>query len=326
MTSPQDGDRPDYLSVIRAAMLDAEGLSKIPAPEPLVQGVLFQDSLAWIYGPPGCYKSFITLDIAGCVGTGQSWQGHRVRRGTVLYVVAEGAAGTYQRVQAWQASMGQPMGGVVFLPLAVQVASPAEWSALIAAAAELGPALIILDTQARISVGLEENSATDMGKLIHRIEALRAATSACVALVHHSGRHGEHMRGSIALDGAANTVLRVTKADDLINLECVKQKDAPQFEALKLRAVPYEPSIIISGTVAAGPSTVDTPSVVRLRLAWWNSFETEWVTPKLLGEATGAPRTTLYRSVRALVRAGLAETKGDGSSRRCRLTRDPTVP
>jgi hypothetical protein len=205
-TDPATEQQRNIRKAIREAMYDTAGLARIPAPAPLVENVLFRDSLAWLYGPPGCFKSFIMLDIAGC------------------------------------------------------------------------------------------------------------------------GRAGDHMRGSIAMDGAANTILKVSRAEDIIELECVKQKDAPQFDPLSLRVVPYEPSIVISGTVGPRPSTVDSPSVIRLRLAWWNSCETDWVTPKLLGEVAGLPRTTLYRNITALVRAGMAETKGDGPARRCRLTRDPTVP
>lgn len=323
MSKQQPSEQPDHLTIIRSAMLSARGLASIPAPGPLVPGVLFRDSLAWMFGLPGCGKSFVALDLAGCVATGQLWHGIPVVRGTVLYVAAEGAWGLYPRVQAWESSMGQEMDGVIFLPMAVQLADAAQWRAFIQAAAELGPVLIILDTQARISTMLEENSALDMGKLVHRIEALRAATGACVLLVHHAGRAGEHLRGSIAMDGAASTVIKVKRSDDVIELECAKQKEGPEFDSVLLRLVPYETSAIVSRTLISKNGPCRSPAARRTVALWWATFATDWVSVSMLSETIGIDRGTIYRYMKAQVNAGLVERKGEGSATRYRLISEP---
>lgn len=327
---PEQEAEPTWDERIAAAAIDAQALDTIPVPEPLIPGVLMRDSIAWLFGPPASCKSFIALDMAGCVGTGANWQGFgKPEPGPVLYVVAEGASGLRARVRAWEGAMGAPMRNVRFLPMPVQVTDAAAWAALVRYAVAMGAVLVVLDTQARISVGLEENSAKEMGMFVARVERLRAATRACVMPVHHTGRNGEHMRGSIALDGAADTLIKVSRSEEIILVECAKQKDAAEFSQLRLRAVPFEGSIIVSETIGGPTSTLDSPNVGRLLQAWWSHCETDWVTPKLLADLSGLPRVTLWRATKDLVKAGMAEVRGEGPARRVRLSRQPpgaTIP
>lgn len=323
----EQAEEPTRLDLMRAALVDSEGLQKMNEPVALVGGILYADSIAWLYGAPASFKTFVALDLAGCVGTGENWQGTGpTRQGTVLYVVAEGVSGVRKRVRAWEKAMGTVMKNVKFLPIAVQASNAAEWEALIELAKELNPVLIVLDTQARVTVGMEENSATEMGKFVQSVERLRRSTGACILVVHHTGRGGEHMRGSIAMDGAATTMIKVTRVEEIIDIECVKQKDAPEANTLRLRLVPFETSAILSGTDFLSPSTVGSPATQKLMVEWWDNFETEWVSIRKLSEVTGVPRQTLWRRLNGLVNAHIAETKGEETAKRWRLRSRPAVP
>lgn len=315
-----------FLDRLRAALVDSRGLDSIPEPVPLIQDILFRDSTGWLIGPPGNGKSFVALDMAGCVGTGEPWQGHAVSRGTVLYLVAEGLSGMRQRVRAWEASVGFGMIGVQFLPVAVQAANDMEWHGLVQLAAELRPALVVIDTQARVTVGMEENAAKDMGVFVQRIEALRIASQACVLVVHHQGRTGDHMRGSTALEGAATTIIKVAKDEDLLSIECSKQKDAPPFDPFMLRLIPFDSSAILSLNFDETPHRTDTPATRRALSDWWNSHETDWVSVTSLVESKVVTKPTFHRMKKPLERAGLIQASGEGSQRRYRLTRQPQAP
>jgi hypothetical protein len=316
----------ERLGKLRAQLVDTDGLEDIPEPEPLVPGVLYRDSLAWIYGEPGCGKSFAAIDIAGCVGTGQVWQGYGPAvKGDVIYLVAEGVTGIKQRVRAWEGSMGQRMTGVYFLPVAVQASNAGEWQAFVDLVGEMKPAMVVVDTQARVTVGMEENSNTEMGVLVERVEALRRASGACILTIHHTGRSGEHMRGAIAIDGAATTTIKVEKDEDVINLTCTKQKDAPEFDAFRLRLVQYEDSACLS--LIHGPMTVDIgqPAVRKMLVEWWNSHETDLVSVSTLVESKIVTKPTFHRNAKALERQGLVEAVGGGNARRYRLLRKPEL-
>ncbi|MFG2617767.1 AAA family ATPase [Streptomyces sp. NPDC048507] len=222
----------DPVDALLAELLDASSLDNMPALEPLVGDLLFLDSLARIIGPSGHMKSFVVIDIAGHVGTGMNWHGHHVRQGTVVYLVAEGAAGIRQRVRAWEKHHGLKMDNVLFLPRPVQTRGP-EWDTWIEAMRRLEPALIVIDTQARVSVGVEENSNTELGIVVERLDDLRRATGACVLPIHHTGHIGEHGRGASAAKGALQSEMHVSKRGDnasniVVTMKVGKQKDSEE--------------------------------------------------------------------------------------------------
>ncbi|MFC7880449.1 AAA family ATPase [Streptomyces sp. NPDC057376] len=219
----------DPADALLAELLDATSLDNMPTLEPLVGDLLHLDSLARIIGPSGHMKSFVTIDLAGHVGTGMKWHGHYVRQGTVVYLVAEGARGIRKRVRAWEKHYGLKMDNVLFLPRPVQAMGP-EWDTLIEAMRRLQPQMIVIDTQARVSVGVEENSNTEVGVVIERIEELRRATQACVLVIHHTGHVGEHGRGASSAKGALQSELHVSKKGDnakniVVTVKVGKQKD-----------------------------------------------------------------------------------------------------
>ncbi|WP_020385893.1 AAA family ATPase [Kribbella catacumbae] len=310
-----------YAAIYRNALVDSVGLDTIPEPIPLITATLFTDSTAWIVGKPGHGKSFVALDIAGCVGTGEAWQDRGVTQGLVLYVAAEGVSGMKRRVRAWEQSYGRKMTGVIWLPMAVQAGKPAEWRGLRELAADLKPAMIVLDTQARVTVGMEENAAKDMGEFIDALEKLRQATAACVLTVHHQGRSGDHMRGSTAMDGAATTVIRVEKDEDVITVKNPKQKDVDEFEDIELKLTPCGPSAVLTLTdgKTAGSATAATKTAQR----WYETFQTDKVTATKLIDAELTTKATFYRHVRILIDQGAVMKEEAGRATYYSLTRVP---
>ncbi|MEV0156886.1 AAA family ATPase [Micromonospora sp. NPDC050686] len=314
-----------HVDRIRAALITPDQLDSIPELEPLIGDMLYRNSTAWLIGPPANGKSFVALDMAGSVATGETWQGSPVEQGPVLYLVAEGLTGIKQRIRAWESGQNQKMTGLTILPVAVQAAEGAQWDAFVAVAAEMDPRpnLVVVDTQARVTVGMEENSARDMGQFVQRIEQLREATGACVLVVHHQGRSGEHMRGSTALEGAATTVIKVKKADDLLTVECVKQKDAPEFDKVTLRLISHGPAAILALT---DPGQGGDPTALLeshwLKL-WWESHESDEVSVSVLTKTEVVSEATFHRQKFALIRAGLVERTGAGRNVRYKLTRQP---
>ncbi|MFD3698504.1 AAA family ATPase [Streptomyces sp. NPDC058646] len=217
------------LKALEAELLDSDALDTIEPLDPIIADLLFRDTLTRVYGASGTFKSFMTLDFAGCVGTGTPWHGQQVHQGPVIYLVAEGMKGIRKRVRAWEQHYGRRMTGVKFLPRPVQAMDP-EWMVLVELCRRLRPALIVIDTQARVTVGIEENSNTEMGRVVDRMEQLRGASQACVLLVHHAGHDSDRGRGATAVKGALQTELGVERkgkglCDTTITLKTGKQKD-----------------------------------------------------------------------------------------------------
>jgi hypothetical protein len=234
------GGQGDAVDAFLNELVRGDDLAARPAPVPLVAGLLFRNTLAWLIGESGSFKSFVALDIAQRVAQGQPWAGRATQRGLVLYVVAEGAGGVTLRLRAWRERHGELPVDVLYLTRPVQAGSGGQWDALLGAVIRLRPSLVIIDTQARSTLGIKENDNTEMGRFVEQLDRLRRASGgACVLVVHHIGRGGDHARGASSIDGAQDTELKVTRRGGPKALEAQlvvdKQKDAPDTATVDLR-------------------------------------------------------------------------------------------
>jgi hypothetical protein len=321
----QDVESGGRAGELRGALLDSAALDQLADPEPLIDGILYRDSLAWLHGKPGHGKSFVALDWAACVSTGLPWQMHGVTQGQVLYVIAEGVSGLRQRVRAWEDHAGLRM-QVTFLPMAVQLLNPADVEALIMLAADLEPVLIVIDTQARVTAGADENSAKDMGELVAAVDRIRIATRACILPVHHEARNGENMRGSTALEGAATTQIRVTKDGPVLTVTNPKQKDAPEFDRIRLWLIPRLESVVLSGTEPVGLTGEYTDSEQKIIDTLRDSFGTTGAPGGKLFDVAAVPKTSYYRALNRLVSTGAVINTGTRKRPHYQLPESAEVP
>ena len=257
------GEQPPPRRHLRERLLSYSQLMAMPSPEPLVEGWIWRDTVAWLVGEPGDGKTFAAIDLALSVATGAAWHGHAVKAGNVLYVMAEGSAGGRDRVAAWVKHHrgGDPLPDdrtFAVYPEAIQAGDPAGWAELVEVAGERDLDLIVLDTQARNTVGLEENSSTAMGLFVDQLEAVRRACHGTVLVVHHVPRGGSNPRGASAIDGAAYSILRATKSGPLVTVIQDKQKDGVEGPSLTLQLVQVPGVEIASGVHRAG----DNPAVL----------------------------------------------------------------
>lgn len=265
------------VDALLAELISADGLDAIPALDPLIEGVLDRNSIARVIGTSGHGKSFLMLDISAHVALGRPWHGRDVAAGQVVYMVAEGVAGIRARVRAWEAHHDAALGGhVKFMPRAIQVMDQTEWMTWVAAMARIKPTLIVVDTQARVTAGINENDAKEMGVLVARCELLRQHTGACVVLVHHKGRNGDHGRGSTVVTGALDAEISVTKqGPGRVTVVSEKQKDREDFDPISLDLVKVGESAVLvaHSSVDAGSdpfkraSEITETSPVRDRVA-----------------------------------------------------------
>jgi hypothetical protein len=300
----------DLVDALLAEMLEPDEIISRPPPRYLIHGLLQFDSESWVIGPPGSRKSFVVLDMACRVARGEAWQGRRVHAADVVMIVAEGAGGVGKRLKAWEQANGRiPAGSLRILPRPVQAGDTMAWAVLTEACRRLAVdayergrgMLVILDTQARVTVGLKENDATDMGVFVGAVSAIRAATAGCVLSVHHTGRAGGDARGSSAIDGAQTTELKVTSKGKLTGqLSVEKQKDIEEIEPIRLA--------FTSVTVGQDEDGMDVTSLV---LADQESaaFKVAWEDGEAPGDAESAEiqKEVNPFSVRVVVDAWIRE-------------------
>lgn len=200
---------------------------------PLVKGLLDQGAMTVLYGPSNVGKTFVAMDLGFHVAAGRDYAGMRVSRGAVLYVAAEGGRGAKRRVRALRDKFGVEDVPFFLLPSSVDLRRPdADLRPLISAIRDMMTelrargfdlVLIVIDTLSRAMAGGDENSSVDMGHIVTHFDALRAATSAHLLVVHHSGKNvAAGARGHSLLRAATDTeieigegVVEVTKQRDL---------------------------------------------------------------------------------------------------------------
>lgn len=225
----------------------------MPPQEFIVHGLLPKTGLAVWFGAPGSAKTFLAIDLAmSCASGYANWFGREIKPLTVVYVAGEGLGGLSNRLRAWVDSNCNPDSEITadihF------VAHPpnlfeGEAEKFVTAISALKPNLIIIDTLARSSVGADENSARDMGKVVSGCDALIQRLNCCVLLIHHAGRAGWE-RGSTALRGASDVMLEVKKHDDgtrelVLNGQSAKIKEGAESESIFFKLTPVGDSCIV---------------------------------------------------------------------------------
>jgi AAA domain len=245
-------------------ILTRSELRNLPKPESLIAGVLDKGTVGMLNGFRGTSKSFLALDWTCSVAAGIDWMGHRTDQERVLYVAAEGGYGQSSRVDAWEVEHDTQLDDDLFhlYPQPVQFADPDQAAKLRDLVSTQAYGLIVIDTLARSTVGLEENSARDMGLFVDELYRLRDAlgrAETTILVVHHTGYQQGRARGSSSLEAAMDAVYTVSCPGgenpcphEQVKLVNTKQKDRAQHDDIYLKLVPRA-----GGAVLVGADTDD---------------------------------------------------------------------
>jgi hypothetical protein len=296
-----------------------EALGTLPPIQWLVERRIIAGGLTLLYGPSGTGKSFRALHYALSIAEAYADR-------SVVYIAPEGGQGYRKRAEAWSLHTGRPVPtNIVWLLDAPRLDDPAQHAMLVALLAPLRPILVIIDTLARCAVGLDENSARDMGILINGCDELRKGLAAAapenvpcgVTLVHHTGKSGTGYRGSSALIGAADMAIELTPDGDIVREECAKAKDDKPFDPviLALKPIPEADScVMVPATgrvdILAPLSRHERKVLEVLNLA---IFQATGAKSAQVQEAAGIPKASIYRLLSNLKERGYLtqHAKGD---------------
>ena len=293
-------------------LLSPADLARLPEPTWLIDGVLPRHALCVLYGEPGSGKTFVALSMALSTAANHSWCGKPTVGGDVLYVAAEGLYGLKLRVEAYEKKHGLSADNIRYLGDAFNLLDSGNVETLLTTLRTAGiqPALILLDTLARLMVGGDENSAKDMGLAIAGIDRLRQKTLATVLVIHHTRKNAQIERGSSALRGAADVMIQCEMSDRRdVHLDCVKMKDAEPFKKatlqLELMPVGSSSSLAITTWRDAEADDSDEPlnveetlKILEKQFGSVGASYTEWKREYVA--LTGKSESTFARVVRKL--------------------------
>lgn len=217
--------------------------------EPVIDGLWLIDDwlpksgIAAIYGHPGCGKSFLAIDMAAHIASGEPWAGRHVEQGLVVYVVAEGQTGFRNRLFAMQrAGKIAPDAPFVFIPCPIDMQAPdGDLKALMETIAQVTEqarqplALLVIDTLSK-TFGAGKENTDDMAGYIANCQRVSSAFDCLTAIVHHRPKDSESrdLRGHSSLRGGIETAILV-EAGDIKTATTLKQKDGEDNMAVRFK-------------------------------------------------------------------------------------------
>lgn len=250
-------------------ILSLADLMALPPVEWAVENLLTRQGLGILYAPPGVGKTFFALDLALSIARGVPFHGLETTQGRVLFIAGEGAAGLGKRAKALRYARGWHEDAPLYiLPASVAFANEGDIERLLRTIDAIGEnfSLVVVDTVARALLGHEENSADSMGLFIAACDAIKTHTGGALLGIHHAGKDSARgMRGSSALLGGSDSVLKLSQEYGLLTCEVEKMKDAEAIEPLRFRMVQRaligETSIVLERVEVEGKARVRlTPS------------------------------------------------------------------
>jgi len=327
---PPKGDAADYIAEGRTLDELGQFTGPVPAASParekllltvdelelqsggqwLIEGVI-PEGLAALIGDFGSGKTFVLLDMACSVATGQNWQGMPSRSGYAVYVSAEGRSGLSERIRAWENYHGVPARRLRVVTVPLQLLADGDVNALLKALQQElpePPTVIIIDTLARAMVGGDENGQKDMGVVVAAAERLHLTTGATVIFAHHTNRDGAY-RGSSAFPGALDALAKVTTSGGRLRLSCLKMRNGADFPPVHLQLVPHHESLVVQRIGSSNESIPSSQKDEHLLNALRPSGDQGMTGPDWM-RTSGARKSTFYRKVDQLAASGLVRHEG----------------
>ena len=200
--------------------LDVDQIMDKPDPVWVIDGIINERALGFIFGPPSSLKTFIALDLALSMAARlPTWWNRGINRhGAVVYLCREGTSSFKKRIQAWEihrkcAARGQPF-YLIEHPCnfmdAADVGKAVATIKAIMAVAGVPVAAVMVDTVSRVLPGAEENLQKDMTLFVRACELIQLEFQCIVIGVHHTNKNGG-IRGSSVIPGAGDFLLETRR-------------------------------------------------------------------------------------------------------------------
>jgi putative DNA primase/helicase len=195
----------------------------------IVDGLLQDGDVAFLWGTAKAGKSIIACDLALAVATGTSWAGRTCRSGKVLYLPYEAPGSLRPRMAGALAQRGVHSGAVTIDASAPFLGHEDDIERYANAIRPLDYSLVIVDTMTMAAGGL----AIDDGSKADAAIAMRALRTLCppngaVLVIHHCGVDRSRLRGATSMLAAVDAEFKVE--DGLLTTGAMRHADSGAFK------------------------------------------------------------------------------------------------
>ena len=258
-----------------------------------------------LYGPAKTGKSYLSIQMARCIGIGEPFLGIPTQRGKTLYTQFElGEEILMKRMIETNKDYDNVYVGTRLNMKLDRDSGQADFNRAMEA---VQPAVLIVDPLYKTMEG-DENEATDVMRILNYLDQLIEAYHCSIVLIHHAGKDiTKRGRGSSVLEDWVDSYIQI-KPDRKTNNELVIKLE-PQF--LRHAALPEEPITARLENYEFAP--VGVPSNHDKLLAYIKTNQETTIADLLDTKIAG--RSAIYEGLKELETAGLISRIGRGKYR-----------
>ncbi len=270
-------DAPDQ-SAERFKLEYLDDLEAEPEPTFALQGLLKRGDLAVFYGAAKSFKTYVALDMAMSLAQGRGIGERRYFAGKfeileswrTVYITNEGRSFLRYRLRACFDFHEASLADQRRLPVIRDVPNLFTGSGvpeLIDRLRSEAVDMIVFDTFARCTVGIDENPTTDMGVVLDNIQRIQEALGGpCILFLHHANKEGG-MRGSTALQGAADVIVKfaMDRGSGFATIKSDGMKDAAEFDKVGFRTTQFGDNLRYRVVDWTGPDQPQSDAKQELR-------------------------------------------------------------
>lgn len=205
----------------------------------IIEGLIPAEAITMLSGDPENGKSWLTLEAARCVATGEPFLGKfKTTQGTALVVDEEDHLRfVKERIDALNITSEMP---VCYLSQEGVKLDNDKWFEALKKEMEYGYKLIVFDSLIRIHSG-NENDSRDISRVFDRLREL-AKLGCAVLITHHnrkssgegSQKYSDKVRGSSDIFAALDSHLSVEMHDDSITMRQNKMRMAAKLKPFEI--------------------------------------------------------------------------------------------
>jgi hypothetical protein len=291
----------------------------LPDPRFLIDGIFQMAGVGVVYAPSGAGKTTFIASTLVSLATGADWYGHKVTHPCAsVYVATEDVSGFKVRLRAAKRAarlaLDQPIGVYTF-PEPIDLRDPGSMARFRAFLQQLEVPFgcVVVDTYAAATPGANENSAEDTTLAMVHAQQWRDALGVTVIIVHHTNATGSRERGHSAMRGAADFMIAMTPVDDVVHVECSKQRNAAPFERIVLKLVPAPDGdgCVLRLRDDVLPSAALSPMQAKVYDALKGTFAADGATKgEWLKVCHDIPERTFYHASKVLSELGYVKQVG----------------
>ena len=283
----------------------ADSFLRLPLPKVpfYLQNWLPKKGKAEVYGQAKSGKSYLSVQLARCIASGEPFLGIPTEKASVLYLQFELGEAI---LQARMRSTGKDYEGVyVGTTFSMKLDRPSGRTQFDTAISAIQPQVVIIDPFYKIISG-DENESKDVKVITDFLDEIIDIYNCAILIIHHSGKDLERGgRGSSILEGWVDSYIELRKIST--KDEPLRCKISPKM--LRHAALPPTPTEVTLGSdfefAPTERQVVTTYDRVREILLTQGKV----TGGELIAQGTGS-RKSIYDALKRLEEEGLTEKNG----------------